>query len=112
VIVKFITEVIKQLEGQANRLVREDLMLAYMLYIEFASHPRGVQSSVELCNLMCDFFAPLLTQTGKDLPAKLLQLEYKDILTQQLQTYEDKHTKVCNKYLFNKFWANFILKKR
>jgi len=60
---------------------------------------------------MCDYFAPLLTQTGKDLPAKLLQLEYiKDILTQQLQTYEDKQTKVC-KYLFNKYWANCIFKK-
>jgi hypothetical protein len=98
---KFDVDILSQLEGEAKRLVKDDPLLSQMLIIEFATRPYDVQSIVKLCNLMCDFFAPLLVKNGMDLPVKLLMLRHEEILTPQLQTYEDKEAKVRRSLLKN-----------
>lgn len=96
VTIGFITKVIKQLEGEAKRVVKDDRVVGHMLLVEFATRPYEISSIISLCKLVTGFFAPLMISTGVDLPAKLLQLNHKELLTQRLHSYDkDMKTKVC-----------------
>jgi hypothetical protein len=79
----------KRLKGNAKIWFENDLVLSHMLMVEFGTHPYTVGSSVKLCNLVCDFFAPLLVKTKMALPVKLLQFHYNKLLTQRLCSYNN-----------------------
>jgi hypothetical protein len=66
-----------------------------MLLLEFGTHPYDIPALVQLCHLVCDFFAPLLSSNGEALAANLLQFRYNKLLTQRLHDFDgDKKSKV------------------
>jgi hypothetical protein len=93
---QFVEQVLKKLEGDAKRVLNEDVVVCHVLLIEFSTHPCNGRSAVKLCNLVCNFFAPLLSSSGVTLPSNLLQFRHKQLLTQRLHAYDDKiNSKVC-----------------
>ena len=61
------------------------------------THHHNTESSVKLCKVVCEFFAPLLKAAKVDLPANLLQTTYVTVLTKRLLYY--------NKDLQKKAWS-------
>jgi hypothetical protein len=112
-LIRFVVRVLHKLRPAAKVVVERDMVLCNTLIFEYATHPRQDHSSSKLCYLLCDFFAPLLVETGADLPNELLQFRHKGILTQRLLTYDnDKQTKVakyfCNFGIKISYCANFV----
>jgi hypothetical protein len=89
---EFEGKVCTKLKRKANkRLVGEDEELRHMLIVEFATRPCEIRSSAKLCKLVCAFFGPLLVETKKTRTVDLLQVRYKEILTQRLLTFDSKN---------------------
>jgi hypothetical protein len=101
VIHEFTDEILEQLTGETKRILDDDLVLSHMLLLEFGTHPCNIPALIQLCYLVCDFFAPLLNSSGEALPANLLQFRYNKLLTQRLHAYNnDKKSKVYRNCLF------------
>jgi hypothetical protein len=84
-----------------------------MLLLEFGTHPYDIPALVQLCHLVCDFFAPLLSSNGEALAANLLQFRYNKLLTQRLHDFDaDKKSKVYKNFLcifaFGIDWCGYI----
>jgi hypothetical protein len=87
--IEFVTKVVAKLRGASKRLLEQDKVLGHMLMVEFGTHHHNIDSSVKLCKLVCEFFAPLLEAAKVDLPQKLLQIQYEKILTKRLLAYNN-----------------------
>jgi hypothetical protein len=80
-------KVLAKLRGTARRLVSQDEILRGVLVLEFRTRHHNIDSLVNLCKLVSEFFAPLLKAAKVDLPAKLLQTSYETVLTKRLLYY-------------------------
>jgi hypothetical protein len=86
---EFATKVVANLGESEKTLIKRDNILKHVLMVELGTHPLNIDSSVKLCRLLCEFFAPLLKAANVDVPAKLLLIGYETVLTNRLHTFNN-----------------------
>jgi hypothetical protein len=108
---EFATKVVANLSPAEKSLIERDEVLRLVLIVEFGTHHQNPNSSVQLCKLLCSFFAPLLTTAEVEVPAKMMIMRCSMQLTRRLLDYshnlqQKAWTYFCKKnyfYLSNTF---------
>lgn len=87
----FRNEIVSHMDGQAKNMVKDDPVLSHMLLVEFATRRHDPGPVINIGDLLCEFFIPLLAESGVALPSTLLKIRYRKMLTRRLRNFT-QHT--------------------